>query len=346
MNRRLLDPFQFTALPEHIEEYLDHGLALCMAFNRRGTLLASGTREGQVVLWDFDTRGVASVLSGHEGPVTSVSWSRDGRYLLSGSEDQRVILWNVADGSQLSRVSLGCPVLRVALFPNPGGPPAPSGASPSAPSGSPSSGPSAPPQLGLVCLAEGPPVLLDLFSQRREPLPGAGEGVEVAGGGSVALFSRNGELVISGHLRGLLTVIDTAARRIVDVVRVPNSTRVTDLVLNRPGNLLLATCADQRVRMYEVVVAGGGPTRGSLGGRTHGSPEPQQLQEHQQQAAYQYPSDAQLAEALANKSIKSGSLLYGAANNNANNSNNNNANTSSNNNNNAGGGGVLRPVRD
>ena len=34
------DPFQ-NDFPEVIEEYLEHGNAKCIAFNRRGTLLAS-----------------------------------------------------------------------------------------------------------------------------------------------------------------------------------------------------------------------------------------------------------------------------------------------------------------
>eukprot|EP00241_Pyramimonas_parkeae_P023816 CAMPEP_0114322704 /NCGR_PEP_ID=MMETSP0059-20121206/27414_1 /TAXON_ID=36894 /ORGANISM="Pyramimonas parkeae, Strain CCMP726" /LENGTH=44 /DNA_ID= /DNA_START= /DNA_END= /DNA_ORIENTATION= len=42
MNSGLIDPFQNTDMPEIIEEYLDHGAAKCLAFNRRGTLLAAG----------------------------------------------------------------------------------------------------------------------------------------------------------------------------------------------------------------------------------------------------------------------------------------------------------------
>lgn len=34
------DPYSLQRLPEVIEEYLDHGQALCIAFNRRGTILA------------------------------------------------------------------------------------------------------------------------------------------------------------------------------------------------------------------------------------------------------------------------------------------------------------------
>ena len=38
--RMAADPYSLQRLPEVIEEYLDHGQALCIAFNRRGTILA------------------------------------------------------------------------------------------------------------------------------------------------------------------------------------------------------------------------------------------------------------------------------------------------------------------
>ena len=37
---RMTDPFQSTDVPDVIEEYLEHGVAQCLAFNRRGGLLA------------------------------------------------------------------------------------------------------------------------------------------------------------------------------------------------------------------------------------------------------------------------------------------------------------------
>ncbi len=36
----IADPFQSVELPETIEEFLEDGIAHCVAFNRRGTLLA------------------------------------------------------------------------------------------------------------------------------------------------------------------------------------------------------------------------------------------------------------------------------------------------------------------
>ncbi|GIL51494.1 hypothetical protein Vafri_7470 [Volvox africanus] len=279
MNRRLLDPFQSVELPEIIEEYLEHGSAECMSFNRRGTLLAAGTKQGNVVLWDFDTRGVAAVLSGHDGPVTSVAWSRTGRNLLSGSEDQSIILWDLLTCSKVCRLGVRSPVLRVSLSPRPS-------------------------YVAVISVSEGPPLIADFTSQQLEPLSFAGDAVEptaargiagasgnggngtVAGNGMLAILNRHGNMIIGCQLKGAISVVDVTSRKILDVVRLPNSARVVDLVLNRKGTLLLATCTDQRVRMYEVA------NRELLAGAD-------------------LPTEAALAEALANRTVKSGSLLHG-----------------------------------
>ena len=62
----------------------------------------AGTAEGNIILWDFGTKGVAKVYrGGHAAAVTSVCWSRDGRRLASGSQDSKVILWDVMTGEQV-----------------------------------------------------------------------------------------------------------------------------------------------------------------------------------------------------------------------------------------------------
>ena len=76
-----------TELPEVVETTLKiSGGAdvLTTAFNKRGNLLAGGCSDGRVVVWDFDTYGIARELRGHAGPVTSVSWTRSSRRVLSG----------------------------------------------------------------------------------------------------------------------------------------------------------------------------------------------------------------------------------------------------------------------
>ena len=122
-------------MPDTIEEHLDHGVARCVAFNRRGTLLASafaalsrppcasrltlrtaGCHSGDVVLWDFETRGVARVLSGgHSADVLSLSWSHDGRRVASACADNQLRVWDVLSAKPVHAMKLaGKPVRRLA----------------------------------------------------------------------------------------------------------------------------------------------------------------------------------------------------------------------------------------
>ncbi|RUS26880.1 hypothetical protein BC938DRAFT_484001 [Jimgerdemannia flammicorona] len=71
MNLELLDPWE-QEYPQIIEETLEDGYVLTCKFNRKGTLLAAGCQDGRVVVWDFDTRGVARNLHGHVKQVTTV----------------------------------------------------------------------------------------------------------------------------------------------------------------------------------------------------------------------------------------------------------------------------------
>ncbi|EFJ41726.1 hypothetical protein VOLCADRAFT_98253 [Volvox carteri f. nagariensis] len=270
-----------------------------MSFNRRGTLLAAradiAPRDMQLVqskdmlssgisthaVWRPSSWDTSKASGG--GAVTSVAWSRNGQNMLSGSEDQSIILWDLVTCSKICQLSMRSPILRVSLSPHP-------------------------PHIAVVSLTEGTPVLVDFTSQQQQLLALAGDGAEPApsrgggagGGGTgnamLAIFNRQGDMIIGSQIRGAISVVDVASRKILDVVRLPNSGRVVDLVFNRKGNLLLATCTDQRVRMYEMA------TRGSL-------------------ADAAVPTEAQLSEALANRAVKSGSVLHGES-------------------------GLLRPVRD
>lgn len=63
-----------------------------MAFNRRGTLLAVGTNDGFIALFDFDTKCQVATMQGHEegSSVKALAWSRDGRTLVSAADDGQV----------------------------------------------------------------------------------------------------------------------------------------------------------------------------------------------------------------------------------------------------------------
>jgi hypothetical protein len=76
--------------------------ATAVAFNRRGTLLASAYGDGAVRLWNPATeQAVGAPLqaaSGATGGVTAMAFSADGTLLATGDTDGTVRLWNPATG--------------------------------------------------------------------------------------------------------------------------------------------------------------------------------------------------------------------------------------------------------
>jgi WD40 repeat protein len=61
-------------------------------------MLASGSNDLTVRLWDVSTGECSLTLQGHTNWVQSVAFSADGKILASGSDDQTVRLWDVSTG--------------------------------------------------------------------------------------------------------------------------------------------------------------------------------------------------------------------------------------------------------
>lgn len=253
MNRKPTDPQKSAALPECIEEFLDYGYAISCAFNRPGTLLATGTKDGYIGIWDFETRGLAKVLcesseSESSSAVTSLSWSRNGRYLLSGQSDERnksnnkIILWDVLSGEQVHEVELPSGATRVSLS-------------------------ARKPFTAVVSLQSGAPVIVELSDS---PVLTAldtninlkalidGTGPQKQRGSSdqhapVALLSKSGQEVYVGlhqSNRGFLLVYDVDSKQLLDVYKLPAA--VTSMSLNRKGDLLVMACSDKVLRLADV----------------------------------------------------------------------------------------------
>ena len=66
-----------------------------VAFSQDGTLLASGSANGTIKVWNVNTREEAASLDGHTGQVLALDFSPDGTLLASGSRDNTVKLWDV-----------------------------------------------------------------------------------------------------------------------------------------------------------------------------------------------------------------------------------------------------------
>jgi WD40 repeat protein len=71
------------------------GFIYSVAFSPDGQLLAAGTGDGEIRLWQVATGQPAGVLKAYPHLVCSVAFSPDGRLLASGSDDHALRLWDV-----------------------------------------------------------------------------------------------------------------------------------------------------------------------------------------------------------------------------------------------------------
>jgi transducin (beta)-like 1 len=62
-------------------------------WNGEGTLLATGSYDGQARIWSKDGE-LKQTLFKHKGPIFSLKWNKKGDYLLSGSVDRTAIVWD------------------------------------------------------------------------------------------------------------------------------------------------------------------------------------------------------------------------------------------------------------
>ena len=71
-----------------------------MAFSPDGKLVASGSFDQTVRLWDTMTGAEQRVFKGHLGWVRTIAFSPDGNFIASGSNDQTIRLWDVITGAE------------------------------------------------------------------------------------------------------------------------------------------------------------------------------------------------------------------------------------------------------
>ncbi|KAE8663036.1 Protein RBL [Hibiscus syriacus] len=252
MNAPIIDPLQGD-FPEVIEEYLEHGVMKCIAFNRRGTLLAAGCSDGSCVIWDFETRGIAKELRDRDctAAITSICWSKYGHRILVSAADKSLTLWDVVNGEKITRIVLQQTPLQARLHPG-----------------------SSTPSVCLACPLSSAPMIVDLSTGGTTALP-----VTVSDMGNVAplsrnkfpdgtsytltaaCFNKNGDLVYVGNSKGEILIIDQTNVKVLAMVPISGGAMIKNIVFSRNGQYLLTNSNDRIIRIYENIL----PLKDGLG---------------------------------------------------------------------------------
>ena len=66
-----------------------------VAFNHNGTLLASGSSDETIKLWNLETKTEIATLEGHKYSVNSVAFNHNEALLASESRDKTIKLLNL-----------------------------------------------------------------------------------------------------------------------------------------------------------------------------------------------------------------------------------------------------------
>ena len=78
------------------------GEVYCAAYSPDGKILATGSQDRTVKLWDSATGRERVTLRGHSNDVDAVAFSPDGRTIASAGEDSTIRLWDIGTGRALT----------------------------------------------------------------------------------------------------------------------------------------------------------------------------------------------------------------------------------------------------
>jgi WD40 repeat protein len=191
-----------------------------IAFSPDGQLLASGSADNTIKLWDTASKREVRTLAGHNGGIKAVAFRPDGQWLASGAIDGNIKFWDVATGKEMRNLSGNGSVTTVAFSPD-----------------------------GRWFAAGNMERVIKLWDLKREPITLTGHSGFIT---SIA-FSGDGRWLASGSADKTVKIWDAETGRELRTL-MGHTDRITSVAFSPDGQWLATGSFDTRVRLWKVGV--------------------------------------------------------------------------------------------
>jgi WD40 repeat protein len=191
-----------------------------IAFSPDGKLLASGSADNTIKLWDRMTEREVRTLTGHTGGVKAVAFTSDGQTLASGSIDGNIKFWDAATGRELRNLAGNGSVTNIAYSSD-----------------------------GRRFAAGNMEKVIKLWdlSAKAAPLTLTGH----AGLITIVAFSRDGRWLVSGSTDRTIRVWNAETGREVQTLT-GHTDRITTVAFSPDGRWLATAGLDAKVKLWKV----------------------------------------------------------------------------------------------
>ncbi|KAG0178818.1 Transducin (beta)-like 1, Y-linked [Apophysomyces sp. BC1034] len=99
------EPITEPIVLNHLPNLNDNKDVTTLDWNPQGTLLATGSYDGQARIWTQKGQ-LRFVMAQHRGPIFSLKWNMKGDLVLSGSADTTTVVWNPETGEMKQQFEL------------------------------------------------------------------------------------------------------------------------------------------------------------------------------------------------------------------------------------------------
>jgi WD40 repeat protein len=190
-----------------------------VAFSPDGKLLASGSRDHTVKLWELTSRRAIATLHGYTGGWSSLAYSPDGKTLAGGTRQGPILLWDIRSGRVAASLNGHTDLILCVAYTRDG--------------------------RTLASGSNDGTIKLWNVASRREIATLTGHTATVTS----IRFAPNGKLLASGGGDGTLRLWNVATGRLVRTLRGHRDT-ISAVVFSPDGAVLASGSSDQTVKLW------------------------------------------------------------------------------------------------